>query len=280
LVASLLLLDTTNQFLLLKANYRVLILEYGRMENLTAIQPEVMHHIWIQGVVVFVVQMYFIRRIYTFAKTNARARANMGIVMTFFAILVVLTVWQIIGTVVFEVYGYGQPIFALASAREVAINISCRATAVGVDVAVAICMIYLLNLQTPRFKNSKQVIRRLLLVTVGSGAFTAVLAVVALSLVAHYPHTLYFAIFEYTLCSVYFSTLLANLNSRDYVKGEGRINTLSDFTTSTGRGTTLARAIGSDGLGNTIQGSDVFVKIDHDKVTRTDEPDPYAPRKV
>lgn len=51
---------------------------------------------------------------------------------------------------------------------------------------------------------------------------------------AKYPNTLHYCIFEYTLGSLYFSTLLANLNSRDYVKeiDKGGVNTFSGFNSS------------------------------------------------
>ncbi len=92
-------------------------------------------------------------------------------------------------------------------------------------------------------------VHRLILVIVLSGALTAANATVVLILVrkiSHsitpvrftklmwcqikvYPASLYYCILEFSLCSLYFSTLLANLNTREYVQSHGGINTVSTF---------------------------------------------------
>ncbi|KAF5388330.1 hypothetical protein D9615_000803 [Tricholomella constricta] len=83
LIACLWVLDTVNEILVLKSNWPVLILNYGKLAGLAEIQPELMHHIWVQSIVVFVVQMYFIRRIYTFGKLTFPGKS---MAITMFAI--------------------------------------------------------------------------------------------------------------------------------------------------------------------------------------------------
>jgi hypothetical protein len=79
---------------------------------------------------------------------------------------------------------------------------------------------------------------RLVIVTVASGIWTAVFALLVAILVCHYAwlvkgqppqlslqadarkDALWYTMFDNPLCTLYLSTLLVNLNSRDFVKGE------------------------------------------------------------
>ncbi|THH21275.1 hypothetical protein EW146_g256 [Bondarzewia mesenterica] len=254
IVSVLWVLDTANEILVLKSSeyhglvsqrspftvttcsdWRCLILEYGRISCLSVSQPELMHHTWVEAMVVFAVQFYFIRRIYLFTKKK----------WLFPACLVILSSWQLIGcatsvgTVVYQIVGYGRGLATLSTTREVGINISLRAAAVVVDVAVTISMVYLLVRQdAPSIGRSKRMIHRLLLITINSGMTTAVVASIVLILLATEPDNLYYCMPELLLCSLYFSTFLANLNARRYIKGEGGVTTFSNF----------AQGRGSDGL--------------------------------
>ncbi|THH21273.1 hypothetical protein EW146_g254 [Bondarzewia mesenterica] len=225
MVSVLWVLDTANEILVLKSNWLILILEYGRISNLTVSQPELMHHTWVEAMVVFAVQSYFIRRIYLFTKKK----------WLFPACLVILSSWQLIGTVVYQIIGYGRPLATLSTQREVGINMSLRGAAVVVDVAVTISMVYLLVRQdAPSIGRSKRMIHRLLLITINSGMTTAIVASIVLILLAAQPDNLYYCMAELLLCSLYFSTFLANLNARRFVTGDGGVTTISNFTDGRG----------------------------------------------
>lgn len=62
---------------------------------------------------------------------------------------------------------------------------------------------------------------------------------------AVYPDTIYYTIVEFALCSLYFSTLLVNLNTREFVQGKptGVVSSMSAFDPSPRRYATD----GSDG---------------------------------
>ncbi|RDB29398.1 hypothetical protein Hypma_014831 [Hypsizygus marmoreus] len=93
-------------------------------------------------------------------------------------------------------------------------------------------MVFLLTREAPHFKRSKRLVHRLLIITVSSGSLTAVVATVALILVAVDSDTFYWATLDFPLCSVYLSTLLANLNTREYIKGNYDVNTTHDIEAS------------------------------------------------
>ncbi|KAF8917707.1 hypothetical protein CPB85DRAFT_1250144 [Mucidula mucida] len=50
---------------------------------------------------------------------------------------------------------------------------------------------------------------------------------------AVYPETLYYTIVAFSLCSLYFSTLLINLNTREFVQGNGSVvTTMTSFASA------------------------------------------------
>lgn len=76
------------------------------------------------------------------------------------------------------------------------------------------------------------------------------------------PSTLYYTIFELPIGTLYFSTLLANLNARRYVLGSdgGILTTSSIAYTHTDRGWTSPRSLG--GGSGTAEGVVVMVPME------------------
>ncbi|RDB29376.1 hypothetical protein Hypma_014828 [Hypsizygus marmoreus] len=132
----------------------------------------------------------------------------------------------------YVVNGYRSPVL-LSTKREIVYHLSFRAAAVTVDAVIAACMVYLLTRQAPRFKRSRRIVYRLLILTISSGAFTALLVTTILILLVVRPNTFDWCIFDFPLCSVYLSTLLANLNTREYIRGDCEPNTSPDIEMST-----------------------------------------------
>ncbi|CCM01216.1 uncharacterized protein FIBRA_03264 [Fibroporia radiculosa] len=127
---------------------------------------------------------------------------------------------------------YSHPIMAL--------NTSLRACSAVIDILIAVIMSYYLMKQgipkiprytplfyfgslaiklTPSVGSSRKMYFRLISLTVSTGIWTAIVATADFCLMAAYQEQLYYTIFEFPLCSLYVSVLLANLNSREFVKG-------------------------------------------------------------
>ncbi|RDB28744.1 hypothetical protein Hypma_014826 [Hypsizygus marmoreus] len=246
LVGFLWALDTANQVVLTKGNWRILISRYGSPTILVAPMPEYMHHAWIAGLVYSVVQLYFIRRIYILAKSLIYRSFNSLALNVLSAILAILAAWQIVAVAVYEVYGYQQSLEVLGTKREIAWNLSARAAAVTVDIVVAACMVFLLTREVPQYKRSRKVVHRLLILTVSSGSLTALLVTIVLVLVTLYPTTLYWAAVDQPLCSIYFSTLLANLNTREYIGGRYEANTTPDIELGSAIGVPNSKMVASE----------------------------------
>lgn len=105
-------------------------------------------------------------------------------------------------------------------------------------------MLYLVYSQgVGTYAGTQRMIFRVVIVTINTGLWTALVALVDLIMLAADPKDLRFTILEFPICSLYFSTLLANLNSRSYVRN-GR-----------GRGESLWNELNTSHLGRAISGN-------------------------
>jgi len=274
MISTLWLLDTINAILIFTGNWRVLIHQFGRIASFSEIQPEIFIHVWFEVAVIFVVQIYFIRRIYLFAKKAIIRTHNAKLLgYAFLVVMVTLAAWQFIGLIFYQVYGYGISVAVLSTPLLLWLHISLRVAAVVVDVTVAVCMVYLLTRGGGgHHRQTKRMVHRLLLVSVTSGTITAVVVSIVLILLLVYPDTLFYCIIEFSLCSLYFSTLLANLNTREYVQGtnNGVISSFStgrDLPGSRGNTHVLAPIYSENGSG---------VRVDRDVQIKLDKPDTYS----
>jgi len=175
-----------------------------------------------------------------------------------------------VGVTVYEIRGYGKSLAVLSSHVEISINMALRATAAGVDVSLAIGMMYLLRKTSPEFQRSKKLLQRLLVIVVGSGSLTALSAVLVLITVAKFPNALWYCIFDFPLCSIYLNTLLVNLNSRNYVRNGGGINTFSNIDSTGAQNSTLVlRGMGSQGTNRPIKiQQETDIKVDEGSTYR------------
>lgn len=260
--------DTVNQLLLYAGAWPVLVKQYGRIAGLSAVQPAIMHHVWVSHIVIFTVQMYLARRIYVFGQASARSLKSL--ITVFVVLIICLASFELIGVTVYEIRGYGKSLAVLSSRLEISINMALRITAATVDVSLACGMTYLLRKTSPEFQRSKKLLQRLLIIVVGSGSATALSAVLVLITVARFPNDLWYCIFDFPLVSIYLNTLLVNLNSRNYVRNGGGINTFSNIDSTGQQNSTLVLR----GMGT--QGSDRLIKVQQETDIKVDEVTTYG----
>ncbi|KAJ8086077.1 hypothetical protein PM082_004896 [Marasmius tenuissimus] len=257
LVGALWCVDTTNQILTLKGGWKVLIQEYGRIAGLSENQSELLHHTWLEAIVIFAVQMYFVHRIFKFGSKIIREPVQKASLVAFCGAM--------------------------------NMNMSMRAAAVGVDVAIAICMMFLLSREGQNgLTRTKRMVHRLTMIVVTSGTLTAVVVTIVLTLIKIYPTTLYYCTLEFVVCSLYFSSFLANLNSRDYAHGHDGVH-VSSYHNSGNSST----AVGLKTLNNSrynhrlpkdtstySQGGVTSIEVHHDKITHGDVDYAFSPVKA
>ncbi|KIJ64691.1 hypothetical protein HYDPIDRAFT_111257 [Hydnomerulius pinastri MD-312] len=95
-------------------------------------------------------------------------------------------------------------------------------TAAAVDIAIAIAMCTLLAMGRTGFnEKTDRILLRLIFISLNSGIWTAVFALLSTILLVALPSTeIVYAGVYYPLCTMYYNALLANLNIRAYMRGD------------------------------------------------------------
>jgi hypothetical protein len=129
------LVDTANQIITLKSQWRPLILEYGRVAGLSEIQPELIHHPWLFAIVTVSVQLFYIHRIHVFSGRK-HALALAGMIMLTISQPVIVIVWSII------VYRPGYNGSRLNLPTVVKLGVALRAISFAEDLLLSGTLIY------------------------------------------------------------------------------------------------------------------------------------------
>ncbi|KAL5536468.1 hypothetical protein ACEPAF_290 [Sanghuangporus sanghuang] len=248
--------DTANEILILKSMWPVLILQWGRVAGLTDIQSEMTHHVWVSGIVAVSVQLYYLHRVYTYSgkkwlapvtlARNCFSLAALSVSISSAQLALANHVYiVIVESIPFQVIMHRNYTFAVLSTSSItALNISLRACSAAVDIFIAVSMsYYLIKRGIPQFSSTKKMYFRLFILTINTGAWTALFATIDFCLMAAYKNDLWYTIFEWPLCSLYLSVLLVNLNTREYIRGP--------VATKVWQGSAVqADAFGSGNIGN------------------------------
>ncbi|KAI0644092.1 hypothetical protein C8Q79DRAFT_974284 [Trametes meyenii] len=257
-VAFVWLVDTANEILLLSAMWPVLITKWGSVAQLSVSPPTLVHHGWVAGIASFCVQMFFVYRIYRFSGNRK----------LFPIVIIPLALFQIIGTIPDDIWLFrSNDSSILSSTRVIALESSVRASSAFVDIVITVAMLYMLvQNRDSKFLGSKRMIFRLTILTVNSGLWTAVVAIINLSLILAFPTGLQFLVFEYPLSGLYVNSLLANLNARRFVReGDSNIHSYENETMGTS-GMALRLRSGNTSKGN----SAVTIHVDTSNVVDVD----------
>jgi hypothetical protein len=212
LVAFVMALDTAGLGLLLKASFPVLILQWGRVAGLFETQVELLHRVYMVGLIAAIVQMFFLYRIYVFS----------GKKWVIPALLTPFVLYLAIGSIPYSVIAMQNPALeTLHTARVMGISNSLRGVSCGVDILISGIMTYLLATKMEgTFDKTQKLLFRLAALSINSGMWTAVLALLAVITQVAYPDKLIFTVFEFPIMPLYVNALLANLNVRSYIKNE------------------------------------------------------------
>ncbi|KAJ7616303.1 hypothetical protein DFH06DRAFT_1343314 [Mycena polygramma] len=225
MVLFLMAVDTANEILVLRSVWPALILHWGRPDVLGKSEGtvELIHHVWVAAIVATGVQSYFTWRIY---KLSGRKRLLP-------CLLIPLIAWQIVGLGPYNFLAFGHSTVSAGkqSQQLTAVAISLRATGAATDILIAAAMIYLLSRPGTQFKSTQNLVFRLIIMSVNSGAWTALLALLDLICIVAFPVDFTFIIFELPICSLYLSTLLVNLNARKFLRNGAQTSIdLSDLS--------------------------------------------------
>ncbi|TFK38917.1 hypothetical protein BDQ12DRAFT_712464 [Crucibulum laeve] len=216
--------DTVNEILILKSMWPTLIAQWGSVTGLSVVPIGMVHHIWLSGVVAICVQFFYLYRMYIWRFSTLSIHCLHSCLRNSVSSSTNNLLDARMSPLTREVH-FSKTDFSFANIvghRLVSLNISMRACSTGVDIFIAVMMsYYILSKGTPHFSNTRKMYFRLFILTINTGAWTAIFAAMDFILMIVYPDALYYTIFEWPLCSLYLSVLLSNLNARKFVRGDG-----------------------------------------------------------
>ncbi|KIK54652.1 hypothetical protein GYMLUDRAFT_48568 [Collybiopsis luxurians FD-317 M1] len=214
LVAALWMIDTPNVALMIAGLWPPLISKWGSVEVLGASPPDIDHHVWTSGLLALGVQSFFAWRIYHLA-----AGRLFRIVIPIFA--TILSLFAFASTIPFVAIALDTGTLAGTQTHKIkAIEASSRTCTVAADILITVSLLRVLYQHgAPSFASSREMMHRLTLVTINSGMWTATLAFISLILLTCQPNGFGYCIVEFPLGSLYYTTLLSNLNARRYIRG-------------------------------------------------------------
>jgi len=250
------LMDTTHQVLVIKTLYGICMTGFGNVAALAIIPPDFVSEIIFTVLVSSTAQLFFTYRIWLFSGKK-----------WIFPLLIIPTV--IAQTIIQSIYMSGLLINgSLAELKkENPSAIAYNAIAAGTDIFLAGCMIYLLlsERSSAVSESSNQLIGRLAIFSLNSGFWTALVALTVVITLAAVPlPDLIFPAVYTMLCPIYCNTVLANLNSRKFLK-RGRMSQSTfpmDSVTREGRQPQVLTSIGT---------SPISIQVDTSKVTDDDD---------
>jgi hypothetical protein len=214
--------DTTNEVLILKPLWKNLISEWGRVAGLQTVKTDLLHHIYVAGTVACLVQCFYLYRMYIY---NGRK--------PFIPLLLaILSSYQIFVAIpIFLIIDKDFTFENLTGHVELSLNISMRACSAAVDIFIAVMMtFYLFQKGTPELSKTKALYYRILLLTINTGAWTALFAIMDFTLMIAFPKDIIYTIFEWPLCPLYLCMMLSNLNARNFLRGSDDVISVSIMT--------------------------------------------------
>ncbi|KZV66738.1 hypothetical protein PENSPDRAFT_81200 [Peniophora sp. CONT] len=229
LVGFLWCMDTIHQIFVCKATWKTLIQTFGGIVNLGALPQETLHNLWSAYVVVGIVQLYYFRRIVNFASRTSYGRRWW--IWPLYAFMTAVFLAQYASLFGFLSETFNRPVAALSEPLAMDFATTLLSCTAGIDIFIGAGMFALLHAQRTQFRATSTMLGRLSFIVVNTGLVTALLAITTLVLDVTYDSStnLWYTVGQIPACSLYFSGLLANLNSRQYVRGHGGIRTISNF---------------------------------------------------
>ncbi|GAV99376.1 hypothetical protein LENED_000830 [Lentinula edodes] len=223
LVAAVIICDTCQIGFLYAAVYNYTVTNQGNPLALAKLDPNLIIELIFSGMIAFLVQHFYCYRIYALSKS----RLLSGFVsLTSLGSLV--TLYYFIGVVLSQYTELAQ--LALLDVRlgftfyfiklTYAQNVSIVTNVLGIvsDLAITFLMIFLLQRSKTGFKNTTDVLNRLIVFTFNTGIPTSLCSIVTLILLEGVPGTFIYIFVYVSMGRFYTNCLLVTLNSRDYIR--------------------------------------------------------------
>ncbi|KAF9029137.1 hypothetical protein BDZ89DRAFT_734283 [Hymenopellis radicata] len=220
LVAWIWVMATVHEGLVLALEYDLLIVRFGDLAPLFEINKEAT----IQGIFTILIsiptQFFFLHRIY-------KLSGNKAIILPVFLVLCII-LQLVTGLLYFSWTLSTHDLTDILSGVKRRTGVVYIVSAAFIDLVIAGSMVYLLrSAKVEGMSQTRRMITKLIVLSVNTGLWTALLAVFCAMALIVYPTTFIFIGLYLPISSLYANTLLANLNVRQYVRGTHDVLSLS-----------------------------------------------------
>ncbi|KIJ67376.1 hypothetical protein HYDPIDRAFT_25836 [Hydnomerulius pinastri MD-312] len=208
LVTWLWIVDTVHQVLLVEGSYSSLVTNFCNYDEALLVKPEYLWQVLLTTIVAIPSQVFFTHRIGRFS----------GKRWVFFVFLAPGAALELAGALTFIAFGTMIPTAEeLVSIGPSSIFTAVQATAAAIDITISAGLVYLLW-KSRQDAQMRTVIQKLLILSINTGMWTALFAIVAVIAMLVFKNTFIYAAVYFPLCPLYCNTVLANLNAREVIK--------------------------------------------------------------
>ncbi|OCB87159.1 hypothetical protein A7U60_g5673 [Sanghuangporus baumii] len=181
---------------------------YANSAFLDVIVDTLLIEVLFNGLIVFLVQAFFLLRVWRLSQKNIPVIVVLGgLILASLALSIVYTVRAL----EIRVFSRLTEIYAL--------NRSINVINAVTDVALAAALIYLLQQSRTGFKRSNHIINRLIFFSLNTGLLTSIDAIVTLIMNTVYGSTFLYILFFLNISRLYTNSFMATLNSRKAFRG-------------------------------------------------------------
>ncbi|KII84161.1 hypothetical protein PLICRDRAFT_179836 [Plicaturopsis crispa FD-325 SS-3] len=202
--------DTAHLCMISHTVYHYLVRGFDDREGLQKMVWSVLLEALFTGVTGALVQTFFVHRIWRLSKKNIFV--SITILILVLSCASCGTAWVVISL---QMHTFEDLL------RLNPLTLSINAITAAADVIIAASLVFLLTKSRTGFKRSDTIITRLVVFTVNTGLLTSVCAISSLIAIVASPDTLIYATFYFCIGRLYANSLLATLNARKSIRGEG-----------------------------------------------------------
>jgi len=208
LPAFLIVMEFIRQVLLCVAVYKIVINNFGNQGVATLVIPELFVASFFQGFCEVAAQLFYTYRIWKFSNkfwmvpciTIPLMLVQLGFTFANTALTLIHPDIVYIQTITYTIYVvHSMNLF--------------------LDLFFVTAMVFLLSKERQAFKYTQTMVHRLLVLIINTGLVTTIATGLTIVFTAAKPDTFIYAFFNILVASLYGNSVMANLNSRDYVRG-------------------------------------------------------------
>jgi len=214
LVALVMLLDTGHVLTISACVYTYLVTHHDDPAVVGSVFQTLIIEIILNTMIAIVVQMFYVHKIYKLCDRRWYQWPLTALVGGL----------ALAGFAVYNTY-VGKSLYYvsfLEIAHLKSLSIACNALAAATDFSISLVLVFLLRSSKSGLKKTNDMIARLVMFTFNTGIPTSACAVMSLICINVFPDTFIYIFFFLLLSRFYTNSLMALLNSRNYVRNGGQ----------------------------------------------------------